>query len=78
MNLEDENGELHPVIPSEFKGGVFLVLVQNNETHEVYTAQLKAFTTESGAQYYASTFTQHWITTRIILLPINEVIVKKI
>ena len=78
MNEPDSNNELHPVTPSEFKGGVFLVLVQNNETHEVYTAQLKAFTTESGAQYYASTFTQHWITARIILLPINKVIVKKI
>lgn len=78
MNEPDSNGELPPVIPSEFNGGVFLVLVQNNETHEVYTAQLKAFTTESGAQYYASTFIQHWITTRIILLPVNEVIVKKI
>jgi hypothetical protein len=78
MNREDENSELHPIVPSEFNGGIFLVLVQNNETHEVYTAQLKAFTTESGAEYYASTFTQHWITARIILLPINEVIVKKI
>ena len=78
MTERDSNGELHPVVPPKFEGGVFLVLVQNNETHEVYTAQLKAFTTESGAQYYASTFTQHWITARIILLPINEVIVKKI
>lgn len=78
MNEHDSNGELHPVVPSKFNGGIFLVLVQNNETHEVYTAQLKAFTTESQAQYYASTFTQHWITTRIILLPIDEVIVKKI
>lgn len=78
MNEPDSNGELHPVTPSEFNGGVFLVLVQNNETNAVYTTQLKAFTTESEAQYYASTFTQHWITARIILLPINEVIVKKI
>lgn len=78
MNEHDSNGELHPVTPPEFKGGIFLVLVQNNETHEVYTAQLKAFTTETEAQYYASTFTQHWITARIILLPIDEVIVKKI
>lgn len=78
MNEYDSSGELHPVIPPEFKSGIFLVLVQNNETHEVYTAQLKAFTTESEAQYYASTFTQHWITARIILLPVNEVIVKKI
>ena len=77
MNEPDSDGELHPVTPSEFNGSVFLVLVQNNETHEVYTAQLKAFTAESGAQCYASTFTQHWITTRIILLPVNEVIVKK-
>lgn len=78
MNEPDSNNELHPVVSSEFKSGIFLVLVQNNETHEVYTAQIKAFTTESGAEYYASTFTQHWITARIILLPINEVIVKKI
>jgi hypothetical protein len=78
MNEHDSNNELHPIVPSEFNGGIFLVLVQNNETHEVYTGQLKAFTTESGAEYYASTFTQHWITARIILLPINEVIVKKI
>ena len=78
MNEHDSNNELHPVVPTKFNGGVFLVLVQNNKTHEVYTAQLKAFTTESDAQYYANTFTQHWITARIILLPINKVIVKKI
>lgn len=78
MVEQDSDGELHPTVPPEFKGGIFLVLVQNNETNAVYTNQLGAFTTESEAQYYASTFTQHWITARIILLPINEVIVKKI
>lgn len=72
MNEPDSNGELHPAVPPEFKGGIFLVLVQNNDTHEVYTAQLKAFTAESDAQWYASTFTQHWITARIILLPVNK------
>ena len=71
MNELDNNGELHPVVPPPFQGGIFLVLVQNNETHEVYTSQLKVFTTESDAQWYASTFTQHWITARIILLPVN-------
>lgn len=78
MNEHDSNNELHPVTSPEFKGGVFLVLAQNNETNAVYTSELRAFATESDAQYYASTFTQHWITARIILLPVNEVIVKKI
>lgn len=70
MNREDENGELHPVTPSEFKGGIFIVLVQNNETHEVYTTELRAFTVESEAENYAGTFTQHWISARVLLLPI--------
>ena len=66
------NTELHPAVPPEFKGGMFLVLVENNETGVVCTSQLKLFTTESDAQDYAGTFTQHWITTRIVLLPVNE------
>lgn len=70
MIREDENGELHPVVPPSFKGGIFLVLVQNNETSEVYTTELRAFTSESDAQNYASTFTQHWISVRVLLLPI--------
>ena len=70
MNREDENGELHPVTLPEFKGGIFLVLVQNNETHEVYATRLRGFTSESDAQDYASTFTQHWISARVLLLPI--------
>lgn len=70
MNKTDTKGELHPVVPSKFNGGVFLVLVQNNETHAVYTAQLKAFEREGDAQDYVNTFTQHWIMARILLLPI--------
>lgn len=66
----DSNGELHPVLPPKFKGGIFLVLVQNNETEEVYLARLRAFTVESDAQAYANSFTEHWIRTRIILVPI--------
>lgn len=66
----DSNSELHPVPPPEFKGGIFLVLVQNNETEEVYLARLRAFTVESDAQAYANSFTEHWIRTRIILVPI--------
>ena len=70
MNQEDENGELHPTTPPMFNGGIFLVLVQNNETNEVYTTELRAFTSESDAQNYASGFTQHWIAARVLLLPI--------
>lgn len=70
MNREDSNGELHPTIPPMFNGGIFFVLVQNNETHEVYTTELRAFTVESEAEDYAGTFTQHWITARVLLLPI--------
>lgn len=70
MTQEDENGEHHPVVPPPFGRCIFLVLVQNNETHEVYTAQLKAFKREGDAQDYANTFGQHWITARILLLPI--------
>lgn len=70
MNQEDEDGELHPVTPPEFKGGIFLVLVQNNETNEVYTTRIRGFTSESDAQDYASTFTQHWISAKVLLLPI--------
>ncbi len=70
MNEPDSNNELHPAVPPEFKGSIFLVLVQNNETEEVYLARLRAFTVESEAQAYARSFTQHWIRTRIILLPI--------
>lgn len=66
----DSNGELHPVPPPAFKGGIFMVLVQNNETEEVYLTRLKAFTVESDAQAYANSFTKHWIRTRIILVPI--------
>ena len=70
MIEEDSNGELHPTIPPMFNGGVFFVLVQNNETNEVYTTRIRGFTSESDAQDYASTFTQHWITTKVLLLPI--------
>lgn len=70
MNQEDENGKLHQVVPPPFSGGIFLVLVQNNETREVYTTQLRAFTVEGEAQDYANSFTQHWIMARVILLPI--------
>lgn len=70
MNEHDSNGELHPTIPPMFNGGIFLVLVQNNETNEVYTTRMRGFTSESDAQDYASTFTQHWISTRVLLLPI--------
>lgn len=70
MNQEDENGELHPTIPPMFNGGIFFVLVQNNETNEVYTTKLRGFTSESDAQDYAGTFTQHWISARVLLLPI--------
>lgn len=70
MNEKDSNNELHPVVPPEFKGLVFLVLVQNNETNEVYTTRIRGFTSESDAQDYASTFTQHWISARVLLLPI--------
>lgn len=72
MNTPDSNGEFHPTVPSPFQGWIFLVLVENNETGVVCTSQLKSFTTESDAQDYAGTFTQHWITTRIVLLPVNE------
>lgn len=72
MNTLDSNGEFHPTVPPPFRGGMFLVLVENNETGLVCTSQLKLFTTEPAAQDYASTFTQHWITTRIVLLPVNE------
>ena len=70
MIEEDSNGELHPTVPPMFNGGIFLVLVQNNETNEVYTTRIRGFTSESDAQDYASTFTQHWITTKVLLLPI--------
>lgn len=70
MSEEDSNGELHPTIPPMFNGGIFFVLVQNNETEEVYLARLRAFTEESEAQAYARSFTQHWIRTRVMLLPI--------
>lgn len=70
MIREDENGELHPAIPPMFNGGIFLVLVQNNETNEVYTTRIRGFTSESDAQDYASTFTQHWISAKVLLLPI--------
>ena len=70
MNERDTNDEFHPVVPPEFKGSIFLVLVQNNETEKVYLARLMAFTVESEAQAYARSFAQHWIRTRIILLPI--------
>lgn len=68
--MPKDNYPLHPAIPQRFKGGIFLVLVQNNETHEVYTTELRGFTVESEAEDYANSFTQHWITARIILLPI--------
>lgn len=70
MIQEDENGELRPTVPPMFNGGIFFVLVQNNETNEVYTTKIRGFTSESDAQDYASTFTQHWISARVLLLPI--------
>ena len=70
MIEEDSSGELHPTVPPMFNGGIFLVLVQNNETNEVYTTRIRGFTSESDAQDYASTFTQHWISARVLLLPI--------
>lgn len=70
MTQEDSNGELHPAIPPMFSGGIFFVLVQNNETNEVYTTRIRGFTSESDAHDYASTFTQHWISTKVLLLPI--------
>lgn len=70
MIEEDSNGELRTTIPPMFNGGVFFVLVQNNETNEVYTTKLRAFTSESDALDYAGTFTQHWISARVLLLPI--------
>lgn len=66
----DSNGKLHQAIPPRFKGGIFFVLVQNNETNEVYTTKLRGFTSESEANDYANTFTQYWIIARVILLPI--------
>ena len=65
----DEKGELHPVVPSKFEGGVFLVIVQNNESGENYTQYFRLFNMESDAEKYAATFTQYWITTKIVLLP---------
>lgn len=70
MIEEDSNGELRPTVPPMFNGGIFLVLVQNNETNEVYTTRIRGFTSESYAQDYANTFTQHWISARVLLLPI--------
>lgn len=65
----NEKGEPHPVVPPKFEGGVFLVIVQNNETGENYTQHFRLFNTESDAEDYAATFTQHWITAKIVLLP---------
>lgn len=70
MTEEDSNGELHLAVPPMFNGGIFFVLVQNNETNEVYTTKLRAFTSESDALDYAGTFTQYWISARVLLLPI--------
>lgn len=69
MNKPDSNGEFHPVVLPAFKGGIFLVIVQNNESGENYTQHFRLFYTESDAEKYAATFTQHWITTKIVLLP---------
>ena len=69
MCEQDSNGELHLVVPPAFSGGIFLVLVQNNETGENYTEHFMLFHTETDAERYAATFTQHWITTKIVLLP---------
>lgn len=72
MNQEDENGELHPAVPPTFTGDyVYIVVIENNETGEVYKENIKAFGRESDAQDYANSYTQHWVNATILLKKIN-------
>lgn len=68
----DSNGELHPEVPPLFTGNyVFIVVIENNETGEVYKENIKAFAREIDAQDYANSYTQHWVDATILLKKIN-------
>lgn len=72
MNQVDENGELHPAVPPAFTGRyVYLVVIENNETGEVYKENIKVFACESDAQEYANSYTQHWVDATILLKKID-------
>lgn len=71
MIRKDENGELHPEVPRPLGDCKFLVTVQNNETGELYTDHFALFTHESSALDYAKSFNQHWIVTKVLLIPVD-------
>lgn len=72
MIEKDSNGELHPVVPPTLTGRhVFIVVIENNETGEVYKENIKAFDREGDAQDYANTYTQHWVNATILLKKIE-------
>lgn len=71
MSKTDSNGELHPTIPRALGECKFLVIVQNNETGELYTSHFALFSTETLALNYAKSFDMHWITTKVLLIPVD-------
>lgn len=72
MNEPDTNDELHPAVPPTFTGRyVYIVVIENNETGEVYKENIKAFANESDAQDYANSYTQHWVDATMLLKKIN-------
>ena len=71
MIEKDENGELHPTTQRELGELKFLVIVQNNETGELYTSHFALFSSETPALNYAKSFDMHWITTKVLLIPVD-------
>lgn len=72
MVERDSNGELHLTVPPDFTGRhVYIVVIENNETGEVYKENIKAFDREIDAQEYANSYTQHWVDATILLKKIN-------
>lgn len=69
MNEHDSNNELHPVTPPEFKGSIFLVIVQNNKTAAI--EKLEAFRREVNALEFVESFDKSRLTATIHLVEIH-------
>lgn len=69
MTKRDSNGELHPVSPPTFNGGIFLVLVQNDKTSKI--EKLEAFEREANALEYAESFDKSKSTATLHLVQVH-------
>jgi hypothetical protein len=69
MTERDSNGELHPVVPHPFEGGVFLVIVQDDKTATI--EKLEAFERESDALNYAKSLDKSKLKSTLHLLKVH-------